>query len=161
MSIGTPTMPRRITRLSLFAALCVLGARGGFTMDEAMAIHPDGTPVNPEALRDALRRGAVESDEWQKDEHLVDLAAGDDLEAFTDYMQQINYEQMFEEDGSAKDIKAWRQAVRDDEYYTNLLKQGAPDFLEMIDTGSDAEVQNMLIGNRMAQMEAHRAKAEL
>ena len=146
-------------RLLLTALVGV--ARSGFTMDEAMAIHPDGTPANPEGLRNALRRGEVESTYWMQDETLVALAAGDDLQSFTDYMQVINYERMFHEDGTARDIVAWRQAVRDDTFYGNLLKQAAPDFFELIDTGTDEAVQESLRRQRQAQLEAHREKMEL
>ena len=98
----------------IILALAAL-ANAGFTMDEAMAIHPDGTPVNPEAMRDAMRRGELPGD-WMQDQKLVELTQGDSLEAFTDYMQQLHYDRIFNDDGSAKDIAEWRQAVLDDEY---------------------------------------------
>jgi len=139
----------RIVVLLLASSLCT--ARGGFTMDEAMAIHPDGTPANPEALRDALRRGDVDSNAWQEDATLVALANGDDLEAFTDYMQHVNYELMFYPDGSARDIVAWRQAVRDDRYYAELLQGVAPDFFNLVDSGTDEAVQDTLRSQRRAQ----------
>ena len=124
-------------------------ANAGFTLDDALAIHPDGTPVYPERLREALRRGDVPNS-WMDDDQLVALAASDDLEAFTDYMQKINYDRIFHEDGSARDIKEWRQAVRDDEFYTNLLLQTYPEFYDAIDKGTDDQVQRIL----MAQQEA-------
>lgn len=126
-------------------------------MDEAMAIHPDGTPVNPEALRDAMRTGNVGGTSWMDDEKMVGLAAGDDIEAFTDYMQTVNYERMFNEDGSARDIQAWRQSVRDDEFYSKLLKENAASFHKVIISGTDDEVQDVL---RVGQLEAQR-KGEL
>jgi len=127
-------------------------------MDEAFAIHPDGTPVNPEKFRDALRQGEYQGEavpsSWMSDQHLAELVAGDDLEAFTDYLQQMNYDRMFDSDGAALDIKEWRQSVRDDHHYAQLLQDGYPEVYELIASGSDEEVQNMLRAQRRAQLEA-------
>ena len=121
----------------------------GFTMDEALAIHPDGTPVDPVAFRKQMCNG---------DGELADDArvacSIEDLETFVDYMQQVNADRIFLEDGSAKDIKAWRQSVRDDTRYKELLRASFPDMLTMIESGSDTEVQELLMANHNAQLQA-------
>ena len=139
-------------------------------MDDTLAIHPDGTPVNPEKMRDALRRGEFEGEQlpatWMGDQHLVELVEQGSLRAFTDYMQQINYERMFDDDGAAKDIKEWRQSVRDDTEYQKMMMDSYPDVLEIIVSGTDEQVQNMLRAHhneqqhRVAEWESKR-KAEL
>ena len=92
----------RLAQLLLLvtAKLCL----AGYTMDQAMAIHPDGTPADPEAMREALRKGDLPS-HWMEDRRLLELVAGDDLDAFTDYMQGINSDRLFDSDGAALDIK--------------------------------------------------------
>ena len=121
----------------------------GFTMDEALAIHPDGTPVDPVAFREQMCNG---------DGELADDASVacsiEDLETFVDYMQQVNADRIFLEDGSARDIKAWRQSVRDDTRYKELLRASFPDMLTMIESGSDTEVQELLMANHNAQLQA-------
>ena len=129
-------------------------------MDQAMAIHPDGTPADPEAMRDALRRGEVPSD-WMEDRRLLELVAGDDLEAFTEYMQTVNSDRIFRDDGSAQDINAWRESVRDDEKYRYLLQESYPQVLDLILKVSDDEVQNMLRAQHSAQAQAQAQKHEL
>eukprot|EP00320_Phaeocystis_rex_P022210 CAMPEP_0119070692 /NCGR_PEP_ID=MMETSP1178-20130426/42885_1 /TAXON_ID=33656 /ORGANISM="unid sp, Strain CCMP2000" /LENGTH=125 /DNA_ID=CAMNT_0007052547 /DNA_START=78 /DNA_END=455 /DNA_ORIENTATION=+ len=125
-------------------------------MDQAMAIHPDGTPVDPAAMRDALRKGDLPS-HWMEDHRLLELVAGDDLDEFAEYIQTINSDRIFHEDGSAKDIREWRQSVRDDQHYSGLMRASYPEVLELILSGSDDEVQNML----RAQHSAQAAKQEL
>ena len=132
-----------MSRLS--SALLLLGVLltdAGFTMEEEFAIHPDGTPSFPEKLRDHLRKEG--GGKWADDEKLVRLVQGDDLGAFTDHMQSINQKEIFEDDGTARDIKEWRQAVMDDEYYAKLLESNMPDFYSLIMTGTDLEVQDFL-----------------
>ncbi|KAL1520022.1 hypothetical protein AB1Y20_023500 [Prymnesium parvum] len=131
-------------------------AMAGFTMDEAMAIHPDGTPVNPEAMRDALRNDQVPGDVWKSDQRLLQLVASDDLAAFTDYMQELHADRIFEADGSARDIREWRQSVRDDDRYSMLLQQSFPYVYNLIVDGTDDQVQDMLRAQRRAQSEAAR-----
>ena len=125
----------------------------GYTMDQAMAIHPDGTPVDPAAMRDHLRKGDLPT-HWMEDLKLLELVAGDDLDAFADYMETINSDRIFQEDGSAQDIKAWRQSVRDDEHFSGLMRASYPEELELIFSGSDDEVQNMLRAQHRAQAAA-------
>lgn len=122
----------------------------GFTMDQAMAIHPDGTPVDPAAMRDHLRMGEVPS-HWMEDARLFELVAGENLDAFAVYMQALHAERIFHEDGSAQDIKAWRQSVRDDQHFSGLMRASYPDALELILSRSDDEVQNMLRTQQSAQ----------
>ena len=64
------------------------------------------------------------------------------------------------DDGSAIDIKAWRQSVRDDERYAGLLKSGYPEMHDLIvgDAGDEA-VQSMLRATHRAQ--AFSTKTEL
>ena len=127
----------------MLALLLLLGlqlASSGFTLDESVAIHPDGTPVNPEAFREHVRNG----EDPIEDTRLLELAFGDDLEAFTDYLQQTNYDRMFDDDGSARDIREWRQAVRDDLTYASLLRKSYPEFLALIESGTDEQVQGVL-----------------
>ena len=57
-------------------------------------------------------------------------------------------------DGSAQDIKAWRQSVRDDEHFSGLMRASYPEELELIFSGSDDEVQNMLRAQHSAQAAA-------
>lgn len=137
-----------------YSVLLVSLATGGYTMEEDMAIHPDGTPVYPEKMRESLRSGDVFPELWREDMQLRDLVDGDNLQEFADYMQQINYEKMFHPDGSARDIAEWRQSVRDDEWYANLLKEGHSDFYELIMDGADEEVQSALRAARAAQLRA-------
>ena len=123
-------------------------ALAGFTMEEAFAIHPDGTPVNPEMMRDALRKGEYQGEElplhWTDDDKLVELVNSGSLEDFVAHIQGINHQRMFAPDGSALDIAEWRQSVRDDKRYSELLKQSYPEEYELIMSGSDEEVQHML-----------------
>ena len=63
-------------------------------------------------------------------------------------------DRIFLEDGSARDIKAWRQSVRDDTRYKELLRASFPDMLTMIESGSDTEVQELLMANHNAQLQA-------
>ena len=131
----------------------------GFTMDQAMAIHPDGTPVDPAAMREHMRKGDLPT-HWMEDHKLLELVAGDDLDAFADYMQTINSDRIFQEDGSAQDIKAWRQSVRDDEYFAGLMRASYPEALELIvKSGSDEEVQDMLRAQHRAQAAATQQKS--
>jgi hypothetical protein len=62
-------------------------------MDEALAIHPDGTPVDPVAFRKQMCNG---------DGELADDArvacSIEDLETFVDYMQQVNADRIFREE---------------------------------------------------------------
>lgn len=149
-------MPRASVLLLLVLGL--LAADAGYTMEEEFAIHPDGTPTFPEKLRDHLRTQG--GGKWRDDEKLVRLVQGDDLEAFTAYMQEINQKEIFEEDGTASDIQEWRQAVRDDHYYAKLLEDNAPDFYSLIMTGTDMEVQDFLREQHAyAQQEQMRARS--
>ena len=128
-------------------------------MDQAMAIHPDGTPVDPAAMREHMRKGDLPT-HWMEDHKLLELVAGDDLDAFADYMQAINSDRIFQEDGSAQDIKAWRQSVRDDEYFAGLMRASYPEALELIvKSGSDEEVQDMLRAQHRAQAAATQQKS--
>lgn len=131
----------------------------GFTMDEAMAIHPDGTPVNPLAMREALRQDRVDGDPsvWKADATLMELVHGEDLNAFIDYMQQINSDRIFNPDGSAQDIEEWRQSVRDDEQYGMLLQNAYPDVYHLVIHGTDEQVQDMLRAQRRVQAAAARS----
>ena len=124
----------------------------GFTMDEALAIHPDGTPLNPEAFRDALRSSPTDDipGDWMQDSKLLELVASDDLDAFTDYIREVNHDRIFDADGSALDIKAWRQSVRDDAFYGGLLKQHFEEFYNMILSGTDEQVQSVLRAQQAA-----------
>ena len=140
------------TRLLLLLATAQRCA-AGYTMDQAMAIHPDGTPVDPAAMRDHMRKGDLPT-HWMEDLKLLELVAGDDLDAFADYMETINSDRIFQEDGSAQDIKAWRQSVRDDEHFSGLMRGSYPEELELIFSGSDDEVQNMLRAQHSAQAAA-------
>ena len=142
---------RRLAAACWVALALVERAAAGFTMEEEMAVHPDGTPVHPEKLRAKLRSGEVTPHDWMQDERLVELAVGEDIEAFTEYMQQINYDRMFHEDGSARDIVEWRQSVRDDAYYSGLLRDSFPEMFTLIDTGTNEEVQQMLVSQHQAQ----------
>ena len=137
-----------------------LQAHAGFTMEEEFAIHPDGTPTYPEKLRDTLRRGEAPP-QWKDDRKLYELVHSDDLEAFTDYMQQLNQAEIFAADGSALDIVEWRQAVRDDTHYTNLLKEGFPEVHSLFMSGTDDEVQEFLRAQHAAQAAAASQKSEL
>ena len=128
-------------------------------MDQAMAIHPDGTPVDPAAMREHMRKGDLPT-HWMEDHKLLELVAGDDLDAFADYMQTVNSDRIFQEDGSAQDIKAWRQSVRDDPYFSGLMRASYPEALELIvKSGSDEEVQDMLRAQHRAQAAATQQKS--
>ena len=161
MNAFTPTQQQHnmtwlaVSLVVLLAPFC----SAGFTMDEAMAIHPDGTPVNPSSMRAAFRTGEVPP-EWMEDQELMTLVAGDDLEAFTTYMQQAHSDRIFGADGSALDIKAWRQSVRDDKWYADLLQRGYPEMHDIVLSGSDEEVQAMLRAQHRAQAEAMRGESE-
>ena len=141
-------MSRLEWMVSLLLIVGIRLASGGFTMEEAFAIHPDGTPVNPEMMRDALREGEYQGEvvppHWEGDTKLVELVKSGSLEDFVARVQGINYELMFAPDGSARDIGEWRQSVRDDARYSELLKQSYPEQYELILSGTDGEVQEML-----------------
>ena len=69
-----------------------------------------------------------------------------DLEAFTDAVQRFMATVIFNEDGTAKDIRRWRQTVRDDALYAERLMAAAPEIHRMV-TGrdtTDEEVQALL-----------------
>lgn len=149
-------MPIQLVRLAIAIGLVM----AGFTMEESMAIHPDGTPVFPSKMRDMLRSGEAPP-QWMDDKHLLELVAGDDLDAFTEYMQRVNAERIFYEDGSARDIREWRQAVQDDEYYTKLLRESYPEMHQVITTGTDEDVQAMLVAQHMEAARRSRYHDEL
>ena len=142
-------------RLLLLLATAHRLVHAGYTMDQAMAIHPDGTPVDPAAMRDHLRKGELPA-HWMEDQRLLELVAGDDLDAFADYMETIHSDRIFHEDGSAQDIKAWRQSVRDDEYFSGLMRASYPEVLALVLSGSDDEVQNMLRAQHSSQAAAQK-----
>lgn len=106
-------------------------------------------------LRDALAAGRGVSDRIRKQ------VLEDDLQAFTDAMQVYNYEQMFASDGSAVDIKAWRQMFREDEVYSQLFLENFPEKWQLIMSGTDEEVQAMFRAQHVAAHRAAQAKFEL
>ena len=136
------------------ALLTVLVARAsaGYTMDEALAIHPDGTPLNPEAFRGALRGSPTDDipGGWMQDSTLLELVASDDLDAFTDHIRRVNHDRIFDADGAALDIKAWRQSVRDDAFYGDLLKRHYEEFHTTVLSGTDEQVQSVLRAQQAA-----------
>ena len=140
--------------------LLAVAVLAGYTLDEDLAIHPDGTPTFPAKMRARLRSGDA-PDSWRDDRRLLELAVGDDLEAFSDYVQEINQDRIFDEDGRAHDIKEWRQSVRDDVFYRDLMQQHYPEVLEKIVSGTDDEVQAILMAQRKAQLAAAQEKEDL
>jgi hypothetical protein len=63
------------------------------------------------------------------------------------------------EDGSARDIVEWRQAVRDDTWYAGLLEEHYPEFHRAVVEGTNEEVQNLLRMQHRLQRQA--SKSEL
>ena len=57
--------------------------------------------------------------------------------------------------------QAWRQSVRDDEWYSNLLRTSYPEVLSLILSGTDDEVQNMLRAQHSAQAASQAQRQEL
>ena len=156
-------MPAAAALTLLLFSLLSSVVLAGFTMDEAMAIHPDGTPVNPAAMQEAMRKGETPElvEALDKDPKLVDLVANADVDTFRDYMALLHQEHIFYSDGTAKDVVAWRQSVLDDEYYDGLLKEAAPDFHRVIHAGDHREIQEYLKrAHKVAQAGAG-AKSEL
>ena len=144
----------------LLVLALVAVARAGFTMDETWAIHPDGTPVAPEKMREAMRNNQSPDGEplpqkWSVDVHLQKMLhaeSAESLEKFSEYMQILHHEKMFDEDGYAHDVKAWRQAVMDDEWYADLLKRAVPELYDAIASGTDMDVQALLHEAHVQQM---------
>lgn len=127
------------------------------------AHHPDGTPIHPDELRGALRSATGDLlVELTEDQALYNAVWSEDLQVFTDTMQQRNYDRMFNIDGSAKDIAGWRQSVREDAFYGKLLQDNAPDMYMTITNPSvaDEEVQRVLRQQQQAAI-AQQQKSEL
>ena len=131
-------------------------------LDEIMSVHPDGTPVHPAELKMMLARNALEDRPLDvlRDPEVHAAVMGDSLETFVDVMQRHNYRHIFHEDGSVRDIARWRQNVREDAYYADLLMQSAPGAHAIITdpTVSDSEVQDRL---RQQDWQSSNQKSEL
>ena len=133
----------------LLYALCLLVAvvadDTAAPSGDIMNVHPDGTPEQPKELKEFLMswKGDLVKAYGQK---VSDAVFADDLDAFTQTFQEHNHKFIFHEDGSAKDIVRWRDNVREDEFYSKLLLENAPDVHRTItDTNvPDEEVQDLL-----------------
>ena len=136
----------RVLLLLAFAPACLC-----LTLDEIMSVHPDGTPVHAAEMKSMLAKNAAEEQPLDvlRNQEVYDAVMGDSLETFTDVMQRHNYRHIFHEDGSARDIARWRQNVRDDTYYSELLRGEAPEVHKFFTdpTVPDSKVQDQLRRN--------------
>ena len=87
-----------------------------------------------------------------------DAVLSGNLEAFTEAFQQSMANRIFAADGSANNVARWRQSVREDEYYSGLLAENAPEFHQAVTDPavSDDQVQSLL---RRFQQQAVRGVA--
>jgi len=144
----------------MFSGLCALAL--AVSMDDIMDVHPDGTPEHARELKEFLMS-------WDGDlvtaygEKIRNAVMGNDLDRFTETFQEHNQRFIFEEDGSARDIARWRDNVREDQYYSTLLMESAPDMYRMIADPMvpDEDVQEMLRQHQLAAQVQARHEAEL
>lgn len=132
-------MSRRLLICALFALA------SGLSDEDIIDTHPDGTPKNPQELLQYLSQNDAGLEE-AFGARVRDAVLSGNLEAFTEAFQQSMASRIFAPDGSANNVARWRQSVREDEVYSGLLAENAPEFHQAVTDPavSDDQVQSLL-----------------